>query len=139
MKNYKFTINGNQYEVEVKTFEENIAEIEVNGSSFTVELQKEIQAPKTPKLVRVKVPPTNESKPLTRSGTLSTIKAPLPGNILQVFVKEGDTVEKESKLMILEAMKMENTILSEKAGIIKSIKVAAGSTVLQGDILVEIE
>ncbi len=57
MKNYKFTINGNQYEVEVKSFEENIAEIEVNGTSYTVELQKEIKAPKTPKLVRAKVVP----------------------------------------------------------------------------------
>ncbi len=139
MKNYKFTINGNQYEVEVKSFEENIAEIEVNGTSYTVELQKEIKAPKTPKLVRAKVSPSNESKPLTRSGTLSTIKAPLPGSILQVFVKEGDAVEKESKLMILEAMKMENTILSEKSGLVKSVKVTPGSTVLQGDVLVEIE
>lgn len=139
MKNFKFTIHGNQYDVEVKSFEDNIAEVEVNGTSYTVEMKKGVKAPKTPKLIRAKTSPTNESKPLTRSGTLSTIKAPLPGNILQVFVKEGDAVQKETKLMILEAMKMENTILSEKAGVVKSVKVTPGTTVLQGEILVEIE
>ncbi len=58
---------------------------------------------------------------------------------MQLFVKEGDEVKKEENLLIYEAMKMENKLLSEKGGIVKSIKVNAGDNVLQGDVLLEIE
>lgn len=141
MKNYQFEINGNQYEVKIKSFEEEIVSLEVNGTSYEVKLKQEIKAPKTPKLVRAKTPPPSaaDNKPLTRSGKLSTIKAPLPGKVLSVYVKEGDTVKKEDKLLMMEAMKMENTIHSDTEGVIKSIKVTDGSVVLQDDILLEIE
>ncbi len=53
MKKFKFTIRGNNYEVEIKKFEEGIAKLEVNGTPYTVELQKdERAAAKTPVLVR---------------------------------------------------------------------------------------
>lgn len=141
MKNYQFEINGNQYEVKIKSFEEEIVSLEVNGTPYEVKLKQEIKAPKTPKLVRAKTPPPSaaDKKTFTRSDKLSTIKAPLPGKILSLFVKEGDTVKKEDKLLMMEAMKMENTIYSDTEGIIKSIRVAAGSVVLQDDILLEIE
>ena len=53
--------------------------------------------------------------------------------------KEGDTVKKGDVVMLMEAMKMENNILSEIDGTIKSIKVSEGESVLQGDVLLEIE
>ena len=102
------------------------------------ELEKEVKTPKTPKLVRAQAPPPKEHKPLASTG-VSVLKAPLPGTILQVLVKPGDAVKKEQNLLIMEAMKMENNILSEKDGTVKSVKVAPGDTVLQGDILLEIE
>lgn len=141
MKNYQFEINGNQYEVKIKSFEDEIVSLEVNGTPYEVKLKQEIKAPKTPKLVRAKtpLPSAADQKPLARSGKLSTIKAPLPGKILSLFVKEGDTVKKDDKLLMMEAMKMENTIHSDTEGVIKSIKVTAGSVVLQDDILLEIE
>ena len=55
MKKFDFTIRGNKYNVEIKNFEENIAEIEVNGTSDKVEVHKQIQQTKTPKLVRPEV------------------------------------------------------------------------------------
>jgi biotin carboxyl carrier protein len=119
--------------------EDNIAEIEVNGTPFQVELSKDVKTSKTPKLVRSAVSPKNEKKPLSASAGLSKIEAPLPGSIFKIISKEGDTVKKGDTLMIMEAMKMENNILAESGGTIKSIKVKEGDSVLQGDVLVEIE
>ncbi|ACF12647.1 biotin/lipoyl attachment domain-containing protein [Chloroherpeton thalassium ATCC 35110] len=138
MRKYKFKISGNEYTVDIKTFEDNVAEIEVNGTQYFVELEKEIKTPKTPKLVRAQAPPPKEHKPLSSTG-VSVLKAPLPGTILKVMAKPGDIVKKEQNLLVMEAMKMENNILSEKDGTIKSVKVAPGDTVLQGDVLLEIE
>ena len=72
------------------------------------------------------------------SAAVSKIEAPLPGIILSVDVKEGDTVKAGDKLMVMEAMKMENAILAETNGVVKSIKVKIQDSVLQGDILAEI-
>lgn len=145
MKNFKFRIQGNQYEVDILNVEDNIAEVEVNGVVYKVELEKKVQQPKTPKLVRSYASPSTDSNasvaktasPALPKGT-GHIKSPLPGVILNVFIKEGDTVKVGDKLILLEAMKMENNIDSDKEGVVKSIKVKAGDAVLEGDILVEI-
>ena len=73
------------------------------------------------------------------SSKASQVKAPLPGNIFKILVKEGDEIKKGDNIMIMEAMKMENNVLAEKDGTIKSIKVSEGDAVLQNDILAEIE
>lgn len=145
MKKYKFTINGNRYDVEIQNVEDNIVEVEVNGSKYQVEIEKKIQTVKTPKLVRTIATPSTDidksqqkfAKPTDAKG-VGTIKSPLPGVILNVFVKEGDVVKIGDKILILEAMKMENNINSDKEGKIKSIKVKQGDSVLEGEVLVEI-
>jgi hypothetical protein len=63
MKNFKFTIHGNKYDVNIIDVEDNIAEIEVNGAIYTVEVDKIIAKSKTPKLVRSVAIPTTESSP----------------------------------------------------------------------------
>jgi biotin carboxyl carrier protein len=141
MKKFKFTIRGNDYEVNIDKFENNIAEIEVNGTSYTVELHSDVKTSKTPKLVRSVVPPpTRKEQKLTKniSAKSNSVKSPLPGTILKILIKEGQEVKKGDNLMIMEAMKMENNILSEKDGVISSIKVKEGDTVLQNDVLIEI-
>jgi biotin carboxyl carrier protein len=138
MKKFKFTIRGNEYEVHINSFEDNIAEIDVNGSTYKVELAEEIKTTKTPKLVRPKPVQTKESKPKPAAG-LSKIEAPLPGTMFKINVKAGDEVKKGQAIMILEAMKMENNILAEKDGVINKVLVSEGDAVLQGDILAEIE
>ncbi|MEM1135779.1 MAG: biotin/lipoyl-containing protein [Bacteroidota bacterium] len=140
MKNYKFSINGNTYDVKINALEENIAQVEVNGTPYEVELEKEIKTTKTPKLVRAKTPkPVGAPKPLATKVSLSQINAPLPGVILELSIKEGDEVKKEDTLLIMEAMKMENRVLAENNGKVKSIKVQVGENVLQGQLLIEIE
>lgn len=137
-KNYKFTINGNEYTVDIQSFEGNQVELEVNGTPYSVTLDEDVKTPKTPKLVRAKTPKSNTVKPLTSSG-ISKINAPLPGVVIDVKVKEGDVVKTDDVLLTMEAMKMENNVLAEKDGTIKSVKVSAGDNLLQGDLLIEME
>jgi len=139
MKSFKFKIRGHFYEVDIKNFENDFAEIEVNGTPYKVEVQRELKESKTPVLVRsAVVNPKSSHKFKKNISSITPIKAPLPGIIMQIFVKEGDQVKKGDKLLIYEAMKMENSLLVEKDGTIKSIKVAVGENVLQDDILIEL-
>lgn len=141
MKEFKFTISGNEYEVEILKLESGLAKIEVNGTLYEVELhKKEETTSKTPILMRTPVPTAKGAHKIKKSkdGPYK-IMAPLPGNVLQVFVNINDEVKKGDKLLLYEAMKMENTIVSEKPGRIKSIKVKAGDAVLQDDLLIELE
>jgi len=141
MKKFKFTINGHEYDVELSKFEENIAQIEVNGTMYEIEVQQEVKQTKTPKLVRSEVPPPKRSDTKIKK-TISTsayqVKAPLPGNVMQVYVKSGDQVKKGDKLMVYEAMKMENDVLAEKDGTVKTIMYQPGDSFLQGEVLIEI-
>ncbi len=140
MRNFSFTIHGHKYDVELKKFEENQASIEVNGTIYNVEVHKEIKQRITPTLVRSAVPPPSRSDMKIRKNigqAVLPVIAPLPGNILNIFVSENDEVKKGDKILLYEAMKMENEVLAEKDGTIKSIKVSVGDTVLQGDLLAE--
>lgn len=143
MKKFNFTIRGNNYDVEIVNIEDNIAEVEVNGTKYEVEIHKEIKTSKTPKLTRTAVHHSHDadkaktSKPTERKGA-GLIKAPLPGTILEMKVKEGDAVKQGDILLIMEAMKMENNIKADHEGKITSIKVKQGDSVLEGDVLVEI-
>lgn len=143
MKQYKYKINGNLYTVTVNDIEDNIAQVEVNGTPYKVELDKPIKAaPKA--MTRPAAAPKTESgapvvaRPAT-SNSKSAVKSPLPGVILEVKVKEGDTVKKGQTIIILEAMKMENNINANKDGKITAIKVNKGDSVLEGTDLVVIE
>ncbi len=142
MKKFKFTIRGNEYDVEIKEIESDIARIEVNGTSYDVEIHREkVATTKTPTLVRPKVSVDRKESKIkkTVSSRAYTLKAPLPGNIYKIIKHEGDEVKKGDNIMIMEAMKMENNIQSEKDGKIVSLKVKEGDAVLQNDVLAEIE
>lgn len=138
MKKYKLTINGNPYEVDIKEIKDNTIHLEVNGSPYEVAMEKEVKATKTPTLVRTGTRPAHSVDPLATKAAAQKILSPLPGTILSVKVKEGDAVKTGDVLMMLEAMKMENTILAESSGTVKAILVQAGTAVLQGDPLIEI-
>ncbi|MBV5314359.1 MAG: biotin/lipoyl-binding protein [Prolixibacteraceae bacterium] len=143
MKKFKLTINGNQYETEILSVEDNIAEVEVNGTLYKVEVDKTMKAVKTPKLVRQTVVPSTDSHPsVAKTSSPSapkgtgSIHSPLPGVILEMFVREGDIVKMGQKLLMLEAMKMENNIEADKAGKVVSILKHKGDNVMEGDVLI---
>ncbi|MBB6275182.1 acetyl-CoA carboxylase biotin carboxyl carrier protein [Porphyromonas circumdentaria] len=140
MKEYKYKINGNDYAVKINKIENNQADVEVNGKSYSVELcREEKQAPKP--VVR-RVQPTTSTvssapKPAATSGAKGGIKSPLPGVILELSVAVGDEVKRGQRVAILEAMKMENNINSDRDGKVLEIKVQKGDSILEGtDILI---
>jgi biotin carboxyl carrier protein len=142
MKDFKFKINGNEYNVVINDVVENIANIQVNGTNYEIELEKEAAKPQ-PVVRKAKPQPVKnepvQPAPKTVSGNVKIINSPLPGNILDVKVKEGDKISKGTVVLIMEAMKMENNIVSEFDGIVSAVKVKTGQSVLQNDALVEIE
>ena len=149
MKEYKYKINGNLYNVVIGDIEENIAHVEVNGTHYTVEMEKKPKAAPAPKpVVRPAAKPA--AAPATAAaaapvakpaagGAKSGVKSPLPGVILDIKVNVGDEVKKGQTIIILEAMKMENSINADKDGKIAAINVSKGESVLEGTDLVIIE
>lgn len=137
MKNYKFTISGNTYEVEIIEMEGDVARIEVNGTPYLVEIHKQSRPVKTPTLVRPVLREPQKHIDKKEGGPRVEVKAPLPGIVMQVFVKPGDMVTKGQKLVMMEAMKMENEIKAENDGQIISVKVSQGQSVLQDEVLIE--
>ena len=139
MKEYKLKINGNDYNVVINDVQESVASIEVNGSNYKGEFEKPIVKPTAIKVVKTATaaPAVSAAAPKpaaapapTAGGT--TVSSPLPGVILEVCVKEGDTVKNGQKIMVLEAMKMENVVEATADGVIKSIKVNKGDSVMEG-------
>ncbi|MDR2036730.1 MAG: biotin/lipoyl-binding protein [Bacteroidales bacterium] len=123
----------------MNSVEEQTIQLEVNGTPYSVIVDKEIKQPKTPKLVRpVAVPSTDQGAAVKATSKTGTIKSPLPGTILEIFVKPGDKVSIGQKVLMLEAMKMENNIESDKAGTVTEVKVNQGSAVMEGDVLIVI-
>jgi biotin carboxyl carrier protein len=143
MKKFRFTIHGNEYEVEIQGIEDNIARVEVNGTPYDVEIHRDLKVSKTPTLVRAEAPaPKGKETRIPKTPVRTTnvaVKSPLPGTIISVLVKVGDNVTMGQKLLTMEAMKMENNVLAEKAGTVSALLVKPGDTVLQNDVLVEIE
>lgn len=70
---------------------------------------------------------------------INVIKAPMPGLILEINVVVGQTVKENDNLLILTAMKMENSFLSPREGVIKNIAISVGDSVVKGDLLIEFE
>ena len=148
MKEYKYKINGNLYNVVIGDIEENIAHVEVNGTHYTVEMEKKPKAAPAPKpVVRPAAKPAAAPAPAaaapaakpTAGGAKSGVKSPLPGVILDIKCNVGDEVKKGQTIIILEAMKMENSINADRDGKIAAINVSKGESVLEGTDLVIIE
>ena len=146
MKEYKYKINGNLYNVTIGDIEDNIAHVEVNGTHYTVEMEKKPKAAPAPKpVVRPAAKPAAApvaAAPVAQpaaGGAKSGVKSPLPGVILDIKVNVGDEVKKGQTIIILEAMKMENSINADKDGKVAAINVSKGESVLEGTDLVIIE
>lgn len=140
MQKFKFNINGKGYEAIVEETERNTARVELNGKSYTVQIEKE-EAVVSPKIAVVK--PTSSSADFEApqqvvTGNAGSIKSPLPGNVSKIRVQEGQAVKAGDVLMTLEAMKMENEIMAPAAGTVKKIYVAEGKAVQQGEALIDL-
>lgn len=138
MKNFKFKIYDNNYNVRIISHEDNVIDLEVNGTAYSVTLKEEVKVKKTPTLVRSASKRPAEPLKVNPSSSKTTIVAPIPGIVLSIDVKIGDEIKVGDRLLVLEAMKMENNITSEKAGKVSAINVQAGQQVLQDEVLIEL-
>ena len=137
MKEYKYKINGNEYKVAVGDIQDNIAQIQVNGAQYEVELE---DMPKVSKVVKrtpveTSAPaaaPQPAKKQVAAGAGDYVIESPLPGTIKEIYVKEGQQVKASDVVCILEALKMGNEIHAGKDGVVKSINVAKEDSVLEG-------
>ena len=151
MKEYKFKINGNEYNVAINSVKGNIADVTVNGKSYQVEMENApaaapvqpvpaapavtVSAP-APQAAPVAAPaPAPAAKP---AGAGKAVTSPLPGVIIGVKVNVGDVVKPGQVVAVLEAMKMENDIEAEFGGTVTAVNVAKGDSVLEGAAIVTI-
>lgn len=139
MKTYKFKVNENGYTVNVKSHEDNIINLEVNGTTYAVKMSEEFKKTKTPTLVRSASKRPAEPLKVNPTSQTTKIVAPIPGIVLSIDVKVGDTLKVGDRMLVLEAMKMENNIVCEKAGTITAINITVGQQVLQDQVMIELE
>ena len=141
MKKFKFTISGKQYEVEVQSFENDKAQVVVNGTQYEVDVEREKEeARPVVAAPRPAAAPKADAPKAATAGDANGHKsvAPLPGTIMQIFVNVGDQVKRGDKILMYEAMKMENNLTADVDGEIKDIRVKVGDNVFQGAVLVVI-
>ncbi len=152
MDQFKITVNGNDYLVNVESIEGNAAQVEVNGLSFEVGFEdangatytapvskpKQEVAAEAPaaKVAKPAPAPAKAAAPAAKPAAApaasggAAIVSPLPGVIVDINVKVGDDVKAGQKVLVLEAMKMENNINADKDGKVVAVKVSKGETVL---------
>jgi len=141
VRKYDLTINKNSYEVIVKKVTDNEALVEVNGQEHTVsinQIQRLLLPESVPKPSPKQVPGPKTGPAVVPSGTTSGngVIAPMPGQIKAILVREGDKVVTGQKLLIMEAMKLENKLPATRDGVVKHILVRDGDIVSQGQELI---
>ena len=146
MKEFKFKIDGVQYNANVDAKEEGKVEVTLNGKTYTVEVEgaapkaapvKPVVAPK-PAAAPAAAAPVAAPKAAAPTGAGKVVESPLPGTITKINVKVGDAVKAGDTLLVMEAMKMANDIAAEWDGTVKAVLVSEGASVMNGDALVEI-
>ncbi len=129
MRKFNVTVNGQAYEVEVE---------EVGGVQTAAPVRAAAPVAAAPAAAAPKAAAPKAAAPAA-AGAGDPIKAPMPGNILDVKAKVGDKVKNGDAIVILEAMKMENPIPAPRDGTITSITVTKGATVEAGQVLATIQ
>lgn len=149
MKNYKFKINGAEYNVDINEVEGQEIKLDVNGTPYIVTVDKEMRQQKqhttvisnrpAPRVAAAQGDVQRASAPNPNTAAGGTkVTTPLPGTILEVYVNVGDQVKAGQRVVLLEAMKMENNIEADNDGTVTAVNVRKGDSVLEGDTLIVI-
>ena len=117
-----------------KTFPVEVEEVKEGREIETAQIAHPVVAEAKP------APPEPAKRPEQKTGAVSgALRAPLPGKVVAVKCKMGDSVSAGETVLVLESMKMENTITAPKSGRVREITVAEGETVDVGEVLLVIE
>ena len=142
MQKLNFNINGKHYEATITEVEHNVAEVELIGKKYTIDVERSeavaIPTIATPKPAAAAAPVAAAPAAPKAAAGANAIVAPLPGSVVSVSVKAGDAVKAGQQLAVIVAMKMENEILAPADGTIKAVHCSAGQAVQQGDALIEL-
>ena len=144
MKQYKYTINGTQFDVTIDSINGSQAKVEVNGIPFEVTMHgsslvdEDLPTVSTEGAAAPAAEPAAAPAAKGAAGAGTPVKAPLPGVVTKVLVQNGQAVKKGETVLVLEAMKMENNINAECDGAITGICVAPGDSVKEGTTLLTI-
>lgn len=149
MKTYSYIVNGAQYDVTIESVRDQVAQLNVNGVSFDVEIlgapltEGDLPTPAAGVAPAAPVAPKAAAAPAAaptkgEAGAGTPVKAPLPGVVTKVLVANGQAVKKGDTVLVLEAMKMENNITAECDGTVTGICAAPGDNVMEGTTLLTI-
>lgn len=155
MKEYKYRINGHEYNIQIQSVEGAKAHVTVNGVAYEVETDQPLVAMAASSSPVAPAPQASVAAPTVAASIAAVqaapaapaptpavggtkVKSPLPGVINDVRVQVGSQVAVGDVLVVLEAMKMENEIAAECAGTVISLAVSKGNSVMEGDVLVTI-
>lgn len=143
MKEFKYTIDGKEYKVQIGDINEEsyVADVTVNGEDYKVQMEKPAEPEKKKVVLGQPAAESSEgeSAPSANVNTGNATKAPLPGTITAINVAVGDDVKSGDPVLVLEAMKMANNIEAEKDGKITAICVKVGQSVMEDDPLFVVE
>ncbi len=140
--NYQLTVNGKTYTVEIEDINARPVIAVVDGERFEVNIENANHTqPAAPARVEKKNSPPTPPAIVTSAPKIAVsgnvLSAPLPGTVTEVFVKSGDKVEAGQVLLVIEAMKMKNSIRSTHSGTIQDVLVSAGQSVAHKQALVK--
>ena len=139
MKEFKFKINGKDYEAQVAEQDNGVLAVTLNGNTYAVEVPTLAHHAVKP-VVHAAAPaaaPAAAGKPAAAPAAAGSVTAPLPGTIKQILVSDGQKVKKGDIIITMEAMKMENAITAEADGTVLKVRTSVGASVNQGDVLVD--
>lgn len=132
---YIVNVADKSFEVEIEDIYARPVIARVDGRKF--EVSPEDRSPQVSKIETKQFKPIEVSKQMSNSSIVTNeLTAPLPGTVIEVFVKLGDSVEAGQVILVIEAMKMKNSIRSTRAGKITDVLVSAGQTVAHKQALV---
>jgi biotin carboxyl carrier protein len=134
-KKVELKIGGKTYQVEIKSLTADNARVLVDGKEVQVDINMPQDGPRAPRPAAKKAP-AKPSAPRAAPASSRSLLSLMPGVVVKVLVKEGQQVAAGDVLLVLEAMKMENEIRSDRSGTIGGIDVTPGQQVQTGDPLV---
>jgi pyruvate carboxylase subunit B len=143
---YRVTIDDQVWDVDARLTAQGISSLIIDGVSYVADVDDAAGACVVEvggETYSVQVEEQTRYIIRTRGGGLAgaagqTLKAPLPGKVTHVAVREGETVASGQSLVVIEAMKMENELKATAPGIVREVRVTAGQAVNAGDVLVVI-
>jgi len=139
---YRAVVDGETYQVEIVKVQAGEIQLRVNGSQMGVDWAEDngkIWVGINGRAYVLEKASVGKRDGSARGDGDSLVSAPMPGRVREVFVTEGEQVDRGQTLLLLEAMKMEMRILAPRAGQVIKLKVAAGQQVDKDDVLVEVE